>query len=469
MSSCHVCGAAATKRCCAVPYCSRACQAKDRRAHAPACVAGKKEPAPAAAAVARMARRVDEAMVRDWQMLEKLVALHAAWRWPVATTSKVRVEQDAVLGKVLVAATAMDAHEVALVESPLFLYVKYPELERTAQSILLAFSKLTETKRRFILSFYFCPEVTAPGAASAVEIYSRVIAGQSDVKADDAMKAGDFHSLSWSDGFPQILLITHANSHLFFGFYNASNMSFAALFETSSKVEHSCKPNLMFTTFDSGVLKHTTLRRIEAGERLSVSYSTTVEMPVAERRDILLKSKFFVCRCELCRSEVDATAALQCSHCRGPVRQTEARGAWKCGKCKQLVSDPSRLPPHEWANGATCRLLLRLGAANPFRGIESVVWREQAEAGMGDAPEPFSLAEEERRRDDAAAAAKLEREFARRPPFFGGTQEALFCGQDLNRQGMARTARVVLRRYYVYCVAFLGENNADVRAVKALL
>jgi ribosomal protein L37AE/L43A len=246
-------------------------------------------------------------------------------------------------------------------------------------------------------------------------------------------------------------------------------MSFAALFETSSKVEHSCAPNCMFSTFDSGVLKHTSLRRIEAGERLSVSYSTTVEMPLAERREILLSSKFFLCRCELCRSEVDATAGLQCPKCRGgAVRQSEGpNGAWKCGKCKEAIADASRLAPHEWAHYNTCRRLLRAGESNAFRGIESVVWREQADSGLDDAV--FSLAEEEQRRDDGAAAAKLEREFAKRPAFFGGAQEALFCGQQLHREGWTRTARLVLRRYYVYFVAFLGEKNADVRAVEALL
>jgi ribosomal protein L37AE/L43A len=245
-------------------------------------------------------------------------------------------------------------------------------------------------------------------------------------------------------------------------------MSFAALFETSSKVEHSCSPNCMFSTFDSGVLKHTSLRRIEAGERLSVSYSTTVEMPLAERRNILLASKFFLCRCELCRSEVDATAALQCPKCRGgAVRQSDAKGDWKCGKCKAAIADALRFAPHEWAHYSTCRRLLRAGESNSFRGIESVVWREQAGCELDDVT--FSLSEEEQRRDDGAAAAKLEREFAKRPAFFGGAQEALFCGQQSHREGWNRTARLVLRRYYVFFVAFLGEKNADVRAVKALL
>jgi hypothetical protein len=151
-------------------------------------------------------RQVDETVVRDWQQLEKLVSMHKQpWQWPVSKTSRVRVGQDAVLGKVLVAAAPIDAHEVVLVESPLFIYVKYAELERTARSILYTFSRLDEAKRRFILSFYFCPELSAPGAANAVETYSRVVAGQSDVDRDEAMKVAkkmccfDFSNFLFSD------------------------------------------------------------------------------------------------------------------------------------------------------------------------------------------------------------------------------------------------------------------------------
>ncbi len=257
---------------------------------------------------------------------------------------------------------------------------------------------------------------------------------------------------------------------MWFGFYNTSKLSFAALFETSSKVEHSCQPNAMFSTFSSGLLKHTALSPLAPGDRVSVSYSTTIDMTLSLRRSALLSGKCFVCRCVLCvaaEKDGEAIGARQCPHCDGGIWE----GRLCCETCKKNFDERevALLPPHRWMHHSVCRRLLQEGEKNPFRGIESVVWREQTAAFFSASPRPFSLEAEERARDDKAAAAKLRAAFAGQDSFFGGAQEALFCGRDLHRVGMAESARVVLKRYMRHVVAFLGEENADVKAIKLLV
>ncbi len=192
---CRVCGASdvALKRCCDVLYCSRACQAADRKAHAAVCKATtaqkKKTQEEEQKKQASRPNKHESRLAEDYAELDKVSsAMGRLWGWPVARTSKVRVAEDKELGKILVAATSIVAGEEVLSESPVFLYVKYGTLNETARSILHAFSRLDSALQRHILGFFFCPESNAPGSEAAMKVYREAVASQNLLRHEDALK-----------------------------------------------------------------------------------------------------------------------------------------------------------------------------------------------------------------------------------------------------------------------------------------
>ncbi len=191
---CRVCGASdvALKRCCDVLYCSRACQAADRKAHAAVCKATsppKKKEEEKEQKKQQVAAPPNNQLAQDYADLAKVsAAMSKQSGWPVARTSKVRVAEDKELGKILVAATTIAVGEEVLRESPVFLYVKYGTLIETARSILHAFSRLDSALQRLILGFFFCPELNAPGSEAALKVYREAVASQSSLIRDDALR-----------------------------------------------------------------------------------------------------------------------------------------------------------------------------------------------------------------------------------------------------------------------------------------
>ena len=108
-----------------------------------------------------------------------------------------------------------------------------------------------------------------------------------------------------------------------------------ALFSIGSKTEHSCCPNLTWTT-QRRKMECVAETYIEPGDRLSISYVSNVfERPCQERRDVLQENKFFYCNCNRCRS-LDACRPLWC-HCRegGVLLWSGQKKKWVCTSCEQ--------------------------------------------------------------------------------------------------------------------------------------
>ena len=94
---------------------------------------------------------------------------------------------------------------------------------------------------------------------------------------------------------------TKAYDSAMIGLSSSYHASFAALYRIGSKVEHSCFPNVSYSS-KTGGLVYTATRPIEPGDRLSYSYSdgAALDCPVEERQAEMQRCKAFLCRCSRC-------------------------------------------------------------------------------------------------------------------------------------------------------------------------
>lgn len=82
------------------------------------------------------------------------------------------------------------------------------------------------------------------------------------------------------------------------------------LIEVHSRINHSCDPNCV-SSFDGTSVFLISLRTIEEGEEITVSYTDTSK-PRNERQEYLKQNLFFDCKCSLCISdELEEPEALR--------------------------------------------------------------------------------------------------------------------------------------------------------------
>ena len=89
---------------------------------------------------------------------------------------------------------------------------------------------------------------------------------------------------------------------------------------SASLFNHSCVPNAR-TSFrisvDDGTLVFTSARAIQAGEACTIAYTATEE-PTYIRRQLLNRTKHFICRCVKCRDPLECdtySSCLRCTNC----------------------------------------------------------------------------------------------------------------------------------------------------------
>ncbi|XP_037084284.1 SET domain-containing protein SmydA-8-like [Pollicipes pollicipes] len=116
-----------------------------------------------------------------------------------------------------------------------------------------------------------------------------------------------------------------------------------AVYAGGLPAEHDCRPNTRHL-FDDGY--NITVRatvRIAAGQRITTSYTQAL-WNTAARRQHLLFSKCFRCRCERCLDPTELNtwlSSLSCRGCGGPLVSTEpleAAAAWRCHRCGKKSS-----------------------------------------------------------------------------------------------------------------------------------
>lgn len=107
--------------------------------------------------------------------------------------------------------------------------------------------------------------------------------------------------------------------------------SYAGLFPTLSRVNHSCAPSAnYFFSFPAFSGQLWAAHDIDAGEEITITY-TPLAAPRIERRAFLARTRFFVCACPVCIV---------------PPRQAEASDARRVGVCMLLERlQHARFPP----------------------------------------------------------------------------------------------------------------------------
>ncbi|KAJ0410790.1 hypothetical protein ATCC90586_001419 [Pythium insidiosum] len=137
----------------------------------------------------------------------------------------------------------------------------------------------------------------------------------------------------------------NTNSH------ELENLGGSGLFLSACRMEHNCKPNCSFTTYDSE-LWMTAIRPIAAGEALSIDYGNFFYRPTEERMSTLQESYGFICSCDGCVVEPDECRAFKCKGCTDgvvlpfPVKPAEPltdpeqlKVEWKCKACGHKPSE----------------------------------------------------------------------------------------------------------------------------------
>jgi hypothetical protein len=122
-------------------------------------------------------------------------------------------------------------------------------------------------------------------------------------------------------------------------------------FETACKMSHSCKPNCVWVTEQSGTAKLIrAISKIEMGEELTVDYVGQILSSIPERREELWSSKGFLCNCDRCAaSGGDDTRRFPCIHhessrCTGvhlvhqPRLSSTAR-LLPCSQCQSVATE----------------------------------------------------------------------------------------------------------------------------------
>ena len=102
-----------------------------------------------------------------------------------------------------------------------------------------------------------------------------------------------------SEVLKKIVLIKATNAHQF----NIEDESASALFFRGSKIRHSCRPNVVYSSQrEIGRGSFVAIRKIPDNEEILFSYIDTFQS-VQMRRHILKNNYLFHCQCDLCQAE----------------------------------------------------------------------------------------------------------------------------------------------------------------------
>lgn len=144
----------------------------------------------------------------------------------------------------------------------------------------------------------------------------------------------------------KLLQIKRTNAH---AYSSSGRQSRGALFRLASKCNHSCAPNVMYSSLD-GLMQFTALSNIEIGDVIYASYLTDLLVtPYADRQKKLMDTKDFQCRCRRCLSTDDCcglrcltstkTRSLGIKCQKGVAYRRNSDAIWVCSTCNAESTD----------------------------------------------------------------------------------------------------------------------------------
>lgn len=232
------------------------------------------------------------------------------------------------IGEVLVATRDFHAGEVVISETPIVLW-SMNELE-----LVRKFMDLSEEVRNNMLNtmFFLQPDNTMSDQKlhdstckislercwKAAEIINiNYYAGSEKVSTNvifNVLSIANFNCHRWVGPNTMALYETEANK--------ANKSQMKALLPFLSKVEHSCIPNVIYSSQNQGHVGngvYIATEDIIAGDNIAFGY-TDLNVPCAERRKKLLATKDFYCMCKRC-SQPCLLSAFLClqPNCKGCI------------------------------------------------------------------------------------------------------------------------------------------------------
>eukprot|EP01137_Pigoraptor_chileana_P005898 Opistho-2@49591 len=240
-------------------------------------------------------------------------------------------------------------------------------------NIVRAFVELSASSRSTIRSHFCAIESGHPLHSDLERVASRISGVSIPVAHDNKNAKKDAESISDStrppaekDDILGILCIAAANAHRI-----GNNCS--ALFPTAAMASHSCVPNMRLLPHPETALgmRYAAIRAIKAGELLTYSYvaPNVLILPTNNRREMLYRSWGFVCECEGCAGQYDASRTIKCPSGHSSMRPPNASAAnwltmfnsgtlsrdggatsaavWFCAECGRGQRIPSQFPPLE--------------------------------------------------------------------------------------------------------------------------
>lgn len=122
----------------------------------------------------------------------------------------------------------------------------------------------------------------------------------------------------------------------------------AALFLYASKVAHSCRPNSSYSSKTAdGRLEYKAIRSIGEGDMVTFSYLENLpQTPTFHRRQELMRTKSFLCKCERCMAP-DCAHSFPCPGCEdlvpGSPAELEDGVPWFCQACNKTLDKDALL------------------------------------------------------------------------------------------------------------------------------
>ncbi|KAI7860712.1 hypothetical protein BDC45DRAFT_600531 [Circinella umbellata] len=152
---------------------------------------------------------------------------------------------------------------------------------------------------------------------------------------------------------------------------------------------HACNPNCAFVGVQHGQLTFRTIRPVKQGEELTVTY---IDLYASrdERRQDLLDSKNFWCKCKRCTSPMEQSVdrflqSIMCEECHEDVyvippspmedltqgKPLDSSGEWKCAKCGSAASAQSVTSTIEQAQQMYMEGMMAIRRQRDYRGARA--------------------------------------------------------------------------------------------------
>jgi hypothetical protein len=249
-----------------------------------------------------------------------------------------RLAEDVARGRHLIATCDIPLGEVVLSESPLLVW-ENPKKDSTVGifNYVVAFLALPSAQQQQVLDMKYPELLTTPRMARYIPV------------AEELHKNPKCSSLS-VEQIHTLIAVAESNCHQYYGTGSLAELKAkpttakAALFYLGSKVNHSCRPNLQYSSQNSdGHLKYKAICDIKEGDELTFSYIGELFSTMsAQRRATLKAEKNFDCHCERC-DEPDYCRPLPCTECNeGFLFLNGLTSAWACTSSSCSCTAPSQ-------------------------------------------------------------------------------------------------------------------------------